>query len=60
MDKQDPNTHEEQEKIRLANFLDRLKIIPNPKRQTIRIWLACAGVIMFVLLVILYYVFNGG
>ena len=53
-------THEEHEKTRFARFLDRLTIFHHTPKLPVRTWMAWAGVIAFVGLVIAYYVINGG
>ena len=53
------HTPEDHEKTRFKRFLDRLTVF-HPPKLPVRTWLAWAGVIAFVVLVIAYYAINGG
>lgn len=50
-------THED---ARFSAFLDRLVIFHNTPVLPIRKWMAVAGIILFIALVIAYYAVNGG
>ena len=58
--KQTAPVAEDHEKTRFKQFLDRLKVFPHTPKLPIRTWLAWAGVIAFVALVIAYYATKGG
>ncbi len=58
-DKLEQKTPEELEKKRFNKFLDRLTVFRTPKVAA-RTWLAWAGVVLFVGLVIAYYLTGGG
>ena len=60
MDNKEKITTDEQEQTLFTRFLDRLHVFPRIPKFPIRRWMAWAGIIMFIAMVIVYYALGGG